>query len=303
MVLAGDIRQRFLSAVTFTLDFSRLTNLAPDLKEKLAAFEGSLLCLPMPGTPPQDAQIRMFLTELDRQNRERPAGSWPLVSTLRWDFPYLGGQDGNTPPAGDPFPSPSFFNYQGSRISVDATGKDGLRPYRHINLYARRLYTQLDLERCGILDRKRGLLRLRGITAVDGPVEIGLPDGKPVRIEGQGVLISEEGGFRIRSGITKDGPDDLCILVSKKGPITIETSEEIQASLVAINDTCTGAVLPQRPMHLNGSLAVDRLETDSWAKSRDHLLRYDPALRPDRSIYQIALSPISIFRQFSEDEP
>ncbi|HNV68586.1 MAG TPA: hypothetical protein PKO06_02730, partial [Candidatus Ozemobacteraceae bacterium] len=152
-------------------------------------------------------------------------------------------------------------------------------------------------------------LRVNGIVWAGDYLELGDGADLPVTIRGQGVLMARS--IRVRSGLVKATPDDLCVLVARDGPIRIDTESEIQAALVAVNDRRDGRIFTRRRFQLTGSLAVDRLcssydpitgQIELVPGPSDWNLRYDPIFRPRKPQLQVALAHWVLFERF-EREP
>ncbi len=299
-IFEGALRQRFMYFVHFYLDASKVSGVVPQAIEDLKNPGKHLVCVPMPNPPPPEERTRSFLSGLQQLEAKRTPGQPSLLSRFSSDFLFQGGQDGGTTPINACFQKPRFFQLQGELSDITVTGKDGFRPFRHVNLWARRLNAPQELEKFGYIDKARNRLNLRGIVTVNGYVELGEAGGQPLEICGQGVIIAD--GFRILSGLRKIAPNDIAVLYARSGMIEINTREEIEASLFAINDSLNGMVKPLVPVKLKGSLAVDLLDTNRWSRAGESLLRYDPVLKRTDPIFQINISRWVTFTRVTETD-
>lgn len=289
-VLRGALRQRFMYFVEFKLDVSKIPGIPADVKARVDSETNRIACLPnSPRIQLNDEKYRKFLTAL-----WQIAGSEtqsPLFSKLCCDYLLKGGQSSTTPPEKATFPVPRFFRRDGQDVGNlwgDDSDENGLRVYRHGGLFAVKATTVKSLEKLGILDSKNGILRLRGVTSLTEPVNLAGPNNTPVTVIGQGVLIAPS--FTLSSGIQKSKTNDLCVLYANKGPINVETDQEINASLIALNTDHQGTVVARKPLKMRGCLAADRLEFCRWTPANPHLIYYDPMLHATTDLYQVTIS-------------
>lgn len=304
-ILEGAIRQRFLYFSYFHLDLSRVSGASA---QDIADLQRLLIpCIPPGPQPIRDDTLRAFtegLARLEARYGNAP-GTLPLTSRLQDGFLYQGGQSGPAPPAGAAFaaPRPAFFDYRGQPAELTQSGKDGW-PFRHYGLWDRKLETADQLETFGILDRQKGELRLRGVIGVNDYVTLGAAGQPPLKIRGQGVLVAK--GFRLLSGLEKaagEPVEPICVLFARDQSILVETADPIQASLIALGAPGNPlAVLPQKALALQGCLAADELRPERWAPGVEHVLRYDPALKPGRPVLQINLARWITFQKIIESE-
>ncbi len=121
------------------------------------------------------------------------------------------------------------------------------------------------------------------------------------KYRGQGVLAAN--AFLLKAGLQRDpaDPTALCILMARRGDIVIDTTQLIEASCLAFNDQMTGMVRAMQPMHLKGALVADQLGIPRFWAPGQHVLEYDPMLRPDASLHQIFISRWITFQRFTEE--
>jgi hypothetical protein len=184
-----------------------------------------------------------------------------------------------------PLPAPRFFDRMGRTIDP---ASPRFRPFIHEDLWARTIPYKSHLKTTEILDN--GQLFLNGIIRSIGSVDI----DQPTVFHGQGILIADE--FRIKAGLKRHGPSDLCVLYAMDGNIRIETSEEIQASLIALSnanaDDRIGRIQVVRgnTLNLKGGLIADFLNLNNWPPNVPHSITYDGGFRRNQDLYQVTLS-------------
>jgi len=297
--LEGRLRQRFLYAVTFHLDLSKVGRVDPALAEQVKAWSRRIPCLSpemiggIAGLPPEYQAFAEGVKNLEG----RAGGGFSLFSRFQSDYLLVGGLSGTAAPPTPSFPQPVFFSVAGARIPESRTGwGDGFCPFRHFNLLTHRFETFEELETYGLLDRPTGELRLAGAVTIPQKTPVVLDR---LTIHGQGALLAS--GFRIRGGLRKAGPGDIGILVALDGQITVDTDEPVEAALIAVNHTRSGRVVPGRPLTVHGALCVDELGTWRWPVEGVHRIRYDRAFRVETPVFQPFLSPwISFQKQVFE---
>ncbi|NLI75906.1 MAG: hypothetical protein GX442_05615 [Candidatus Riflebacteria bacterium] len=294
-VLEGGIRQRFLHFVHFHLDLSQLP---ADIQEQFRPYTFPMPCTPMPDPPPDEEQVRAFYDGLAELAGRQPAGGVPLLSRFDTDFLYRGGLEMTDRLSPETFPRPTFFNAGSEPVREGADGPNGLQAFQHVNLWTRRLRSAEELEKVGILDRQKGVLALRGIVWVAGPLELGA-DG-PLTVTGQGAIIA--GDLRILNGLRKRSEADLAVLMTRTGDIRVETDQPVEASLVALGTLDRGGeVRPARPLTLRGALAAERLDPAAWADGT-HVIAYDPLLKSGEDLHQITIGRGITFQRLAEVE-
>ncbi|GAB4271468.1 MAG: hypothetical protein Kow0029_09190 [Candidatus Rifleibacteriota bacterium] len=197
-------------------------------------------------------------------------------------------------------PKPLFYHYRSFNSFDDPTSSSV--PFAHVNLWARRKLSIAQAEEFGIYNAKEKSLKLRGIVQINEPVTLG-QNGGPIIVEGQGVLIAP--GFTIKAGIKKkDENKDLCILLTRGYPITVDTDQLIEASLISMGSSNkNGFVKSLQKLNLKGALAVDLLRLNLWKEGVEHTIKYDPALKQNKDLYQVNISRwVSFERMIEKDE-
>lgn len=196
-------------------------------------------------------------------------------------------------------PTPVFYNYRSLSSTNDPLS--GTVPFAHVNLWTRRKLSLAQAEEFGIFIPGQNKLKLRGVVQINEPVILG-ENGNAVEIEGQGVLIAP--GITIKAGIKKKDGDSLCVLLTRGYPIVVDTTDLIEASLVSIGKSNNnGFVKALKQLNLKGALAVDLLRLDQWAEGVEHTVKYDPALKSNKDIYQVNISRwVSFERMIEKDE-
>ncbi|MBF0502867.1 MAG: hypothetical protein HQM09_22220 [Candidatus Riflebacteria bacterium] len=283
LIFEGNVRQRFLYYDEF--QFTKIGGQAPP------APNNCIACLPLAaaqkrGAGPIAEQFCQGLKTLETSKGN-------LISNFNTDYLYADASAKNTT-----FTPPPKFLDNASQIVVNIADAR-LKPYNHINLQVRTLQTQSELQTLGYLDVTKGELRIRGILRVFDDVVF----DKPLKIIGQGVLIANS--FYLREKLVKSDPaNDFIVLYAREGNISIDTSNEIDAALVAINDNADGRVRvqPGKKMNLKGMLAADYLDTSAWPSGLAHVIHYDPAFQPADDQYQVNISNWITFMRMTEDE-
>jgi hypothetical protein len=191
---------------------------------------------------------------------------------------------------------PRFFGRSSSPLSDPTmTGGEGFRPFRHYTLCAARYFYASELEKNGIYDRKNGILNLRGVISVElDHVTFNPPPGRDhIIIKGAGAILAPN-GFTINCGLKRENPSrDLCILFTRKGSIRVGTAAQIEASLLAFNDSNTGSVVPTKSLNVKGSVGVDQLFLGRYPTTPAKI-EFDPRLKTDSDsdeIFSLNVSP------------
>jgi hypothetical protein len=313
----GAVTQRFLYYSEFSFDTSNMETAAGDpipeegkqkIRDSIKGFislDPSCPYLSSSSIPDSQAKQTRKIHAAKIQaimNRLNPPIS--LHSKLVEEALYFKGQTLSKTITPEEFPAPpKFFARDGSLLSsINQTGGEGFRPFRHCTLWTTRFLRAEDLEKSGILDRKDGVLNLRGIISVElDPVVLSAPSGRSLVVKGQGALLAPY-GFTIQSGIKRDNPDkDLCILFTRKANINIVTNEPIEASLLAFNDSNNASIVPSKPFKVVGSVGVDRLSLNRYPAATSQI-EYDPRLRvkaKDEEVFALTISPWVRFENIS----
>lgn len=315
--IRGAVTQRFFYFSEFTFDTSNMETFTGDPipaegKQKIQDSVSGFLSLD-PACPylsdgsipdSQAKQIRKIHAAKIKSIMDRLGPPMSLHSKLVEEPLFYEGQTLSKTITTEEFPAPpKFFARDGSLLSsINQTGGEGFRPFRHCTLWTTRFLKAEDLEKSGIYDRKEGILNLRGIISVEfDPVILSAPAGKSLVVKGQGALLAPN-GFTIQSGIKRDNPDkDLCILFTRKGNISIVTSEPIEASLLAFNDSNNSSILPSKPFKVVGAFGVDRLSLNRYPSAVSQI-EYDPRLKvkaKDEEIFSLTISPWIRFENIS----
>lgn len=308
-IFRGAITERFLYAVQFMSDYAGMvaeakdgtkvsyTSLDSSLKFKLFNTSNFTSFDPNNDYVKNRPDILKFAKRVEQFVKVRnPPVS--LYSKAVEELPYKSGQSiSKNMVNSEIFGSvPDFYSRSGARLSsINATGGDGFRPFRHCSLYTTRFYHAKDLETNGIYDKKNGVLNLRGLISVEfEPVTLTPPSGKKeIIVKGQGAILSPY-GFNISAGIKLNDPQkDMCILFTRKGSIRVTTSEKIEASLMAFNDSNSGTIRAQKSLDLFGALGVDRFYSNSFPSSVSKLA-YDARFKAENKneeVFSISISP------------
>lgn len=305
-VLEGALRQRFLYQARLSLDFSRLGTPLPSTQGIPASQDRLEFDFGRFGAAGGDPEMRALWQRLQTWNQERLG---PLSHAGNADFLLCGGQKWSERRPWAAFSKPRLYNSRSEMIDARETGTHGLRPFNHFNLIHRDLQSGQTLSSLGILHAESRELLLNGVVWAGDYLELGDGTDQPLTIKGQGVLLARS--IRLRCGLRKAGAMDICVLVARDGPIRIDTEDEIQAALVAVNDRRDGRVIPRRRLRILGSLAVDRLtssydpitgQIEMISGPSDWVVRYDPVFRPQQPQLQVALARWVLFER-REDSP
>ncbi|MBF0409560.1 MAG: hypothetical protein HQM10_19625 [Candidatus Riflebacteria bacterium] len=301
-IVEGNVRQRFFSFVNFVFDLDSIqqNQPPPDVLEELKRLMVNHPSVPMTSPPPKDSLLYNFAQGVEALNNRRTQNDPELISKFNSDFLYSSGMTGPSAPA-QAIVTPNFFNIGNMQISSILSGPEtGFQPYGHSDLVFHKIYDWSEAIKLGIYIPQQKLIKLHGIVSIKNGFNLG-EGGGPVLIEGQGVLICQNGNIIISSGISKVNSDDICVLVARNGNVEVNTKETIEASLIAVNDNLNGAVVPLQNMKLKGALIADILETNRWAPG-EHFLYYDKVLKRNDTIFQINISPVITFERLTESE-
>ncbi len=164
-----------------------------------------------------------------------------------------------------------------------------IKLYDHITLWRGRNLRVTDLEQMLVIDRERRILNLYGIFHCTDSIDL----TGDWQIRGKGVIIADS--FNITGALKKSGDEDLLVLYARKGKITVDTSEKIEAALIAVNDSRSGTVESRQALTLSGMLLADYLNLDNWSNNK-HRISFDRTLLDANKSYQISVSPWTNFR-------
>jgi hypothetical protein len=314
--LRGAITQKFLYLSEFTFDTSNMTTYSGDpipaegkqmIEDSVKGFlalDPDCAYLSDSSIPDSDAKrTRKIHAAKIKSIMERLNPPFPLHSRFAEEYLYAAGQSiSKTPPEEEFSAPPNFYSRNGTPLSsINQTGGEGFRPFRHCTLYATRFLKAKELETSGVYDRKNGVLNLRGIISVElEPVVLSAPSGS-LTIRGQGAILAPN-GFTIQSGLKREDPEkDLCILFTRKGNINIATSEPIEASLLAFNDSNNASIIPNKSFRVHGAVGVDRLNLNRYPSTPGEI-EYDNRLKvqnKDEERFAITISPWIRFENIS----
>jgi len=161
--------------------------------------------------------------------------------------------------------------------------------YNRITLWRLRSLRLADLEQMLIIDRERKILNLYGICHCNDNIEL----AGDWQIKGKGVIIANS--FNITGALKKASDEDLLVLYARKGKITVDTTEKIEAALISINDSRSGTIESRQTLNLSGMLLADYLNLDNWSNNQ-HCVSFDKALLDAEKSYQISVSPWTNYR-------
>lgn len=301
-VLEGDIRQRYFHFGYFYVD---MTNCRIYVKAKKSGQSKSET---IEITDP--ALIKEF------KNRQIPcldADHFTDINDNSIDLRYIKDNIANTYPevicridkenrylkgSNTTLGHPGMFHFRNSGSLDDPTMASV--PFAHVNLWARRNVTRQQLEEFGIYEPAKKKLNLRGIVQVTEAITLG--EAGEIEVQGCGVLVAP--GITISGGIKKKpGTDSLCVLLTRGYPITVNTTDLIEAALVSIGSTNrNGCVVASKKLNLKGCIAVDRLNLAMWAEGVDHQVQYDPAFKRSDDLYQVNLARWVTFERMVEQD-
>lgn len=312
-ILESDVRKQFLNIGYFYFDLSeakykisnsddeQVVNLAQDDPGSVQTYKNQTTqpCIDPTKMPQGEFKSSDIINMGELSNYLNSKGEELAKKAfihINDDFPY--GKDNEKIPN-----SGEFYKLSSSETSTPITSvEDVQHPFAHFNLFNKRYLTAEELESFGIYDRAGNKLHLRGVIQCQEQITLG--DGSnPIEVDGCGVLIAT--GIEIKSGIRKKENEDpvICILYARDGVMKVNTSDEIQASLIAMgmemNTSSFGAL---EALNLNGSLAVDNLLTSKWKKGVNHKITYDETLKPSKDVYQISIAHWTTFERILEAE-
>jgi Tfp pilus assembly protein PilX len=307
-ILEGTIRQRYLHFVTFHLDLSKLN---PAVAAKMRLVDVPFPCYETGKSP--DPETRLFHESLIRyldgqgSGQERSRHVSHFVADYRLSPDQL-----VTPNPSRAFSHPTFFTYGGSPVEVSSPD---FQPYSGcLSMVLRVFHSQKELEESGILDSEQGILNLNGMILLNHHLQLTSRSGKPLKIRGQGVLMTAPGrrngggnqmaggwNITVNSGMDADDTDALCILCCTEGQIFVNTSDCVTASLIATGcGEGNPGIVFNRPFHIKGALATTILNSGDW-KVGTNLLEYDPRLKSDTDVFQTTISPLLYFQRYAEN--
>lgn len=161
---------------------------------------------------------------------------------------------------------------------------ENLKVYNHYSLWTRRGMKKGDLENLKIVDFENRIININGINHCHGHID--LPGN--FKYQGQGVLIADS--FSINGSLTRQEKNDLLVLFARNGKITVNSTEKVQAALVAINRNYSGTIESAQPLNLFGLILTDRINLNNWSQN-EHRVVYDPIFLNPEETYQISFSP------------
>ena len=177
---------------------------------------------------------------------------------------------------------------------------DAHYPYSHFNLWTKRFVSEEELEKFGIYDRVNNKLHLRGVIHCNSSITLG-NSSSVLEVDGNGVIIADY--IKIEGSIKKKNSKDVFVLFTRKGRIEINTSQPIEAVLMAIGQSSKGCnIMCNETLNLKGALITDLLLLSKWKDGVTHKINYDEALNPNKDIYQIAISRRVTFERVIENE-
>ncbi|MBU1106069.1 MAG: hypothetical protein KKB51_05315 [Candidatus Riflebacteria bacterium] len=175
----------------------------------------------------------------------------------------------------------------GSRTSNDKLSE--LELYSRSTLWVGRNLRASALERLRVIDEEQKIIRLNGIMHCAEKLTF---DGD-WKIDGKGVIVADS--FSINGALTKKTDNDFLVLYARKGNIVLNTSEKIEAALVAINPSYSGTIESKQSLNLYGMLLADYLNLDAWSNT-PHKISFDEVCRDSEKSFQISISPWANFR-------
>ncbi|MBU1106373.1 MAG: hypothetical protein KKB51_06885, partial [Candidatus Riflebacteria bacterium] len=307
--LRGAVTQRYLYLVHFELDASSAKigdgsgsfyDIPPEGQQKLEDSAKFVCFSPditfyqeSASADPKGRELYQRLVQVE-QRTNPPV---PLISDFAEDYLCYDGQNMQKAKITDTFDdAPRFYGRDSSPLGdINMTGSEGFRPFGQYALFSARYMHASDLEKNGIYDKKNGILNLRGIVSVElDHVTFDPPPGQnSILVKGVGAILAP-GGFTINCGLKRENPaKDLCILFTRRGNIRLATSERIEASLLAFNDSNSSSIVPSRAFNLLGALGVDQLYLSRFPSTASRV-EFDPRLRVDSDageIFSVSMSP------------
>ncbi|NLF98194.1 MAG: hypothetical protein GX569_15785 [Candidatus Riflebacteria bacterium] len=306
--LRGAVTQRFLYLVHFELeadgaqigDGSDFYDIPPEGVQDLENSSKFVCFSPditfyreSSGADPKGLALAQRLVQVE----QRTNPPMPLTSDFAEDYLLHSGQSMQKAEVTTTFEdAPRFYGRDSSPLGdINMTGSEGFRPFGHYALFSARYLHAWELEKHGVYDKENGILNLRGITSVEiDHVSLDAPPGKNfITVRGSGALLAPA-GFTINCGIRREDPNSsLCILFTRRGNIRIVTSERIEASLLAFNDSNSGSISPSRAFDVVGNIGVDQLYLNRFPTTPSRV-EFDQRLRTDsdaNEIFSINMSP------------
>ncbi|MBF0548299.1 MAG: hypothetical protein HQM08_27940 [Candidatus Riflebacteria bacterium] len=189
-----------------------------------------------------------------------------------------------------------FFAPTGRKITSFAVGKNGFRPFFGVSLFTRRFPSQEELYESDLFDVSRKKLALNCAVQVGGRVVIG-ENGQTITHEGAGLIFADS--IAIEGAIKKCNPDDILILFARNGAVEIETENQIEAALIAVNDGLSGEIVSRGTFSVLGSLIADKINIKNRSIGASHLV-YDPGFNPGEAKFCVSVLPWTLF-QFVRD--
>lgn len=307
--LRGAITQRFLYLVHFELEADGAKigdgsgdfyDIPPEGVQDLES-KSKFVCLSPDitfyrnnaGTDPDGLALAQRLVQVE----QRTNPPLPLTSDFAEDYLCHAGQNMQKAEVTTTFDdSPRFYGRDSSPLGdLNMTGSEGFRPFGHYGLFSARYMLASELEKYGIYDRQNGILNLRGIISVEvDHVTLEPPAGRNfITVRGVGALVVPK-GLTINCGIKRENASsDLCVFFSRKGNIRIGTSDRIEASLLAFNDSNSGSISPSRAFDVLGAVGVDQLYLSRFPSTASRI-EFDQRLRADsdaKEVFSVSLSP------------
>ncbi|OGK08871.1 MAG: hypothetical protein A2W80_06495 [Candidatus Riflebacteria bacterium GWC2_50_8] len=221
----------------------------------------------------------------------------PLTSDFVEDYLCYSGQNMQKAEVTETFDdAPRFYGRDSSPLGdLNMTGSEGFRPFGHYALFSARYLRAFELEKHGVYDKKNGILNLRGVVSVElDHVTFDPPPGQNhILVRGVGAILAPA-GFTLNCGLKREDPSrDLCILFTRRGNIRLVTSDRVEASLMAFNDSNSGSLSPSRAFDVQGAVGVDQLYLSRFPTTPSRV-EFDPRLRADTDageVFAVNMSP------------
>jgi len=161
---------------------------------------------------------------------------------------------------------------------------ENLKVYNNFSLWSKRGMHRSDLINQKIVDFDNRVISISGINHCHGHIEF----SGDFKFKGQGVLIADS--FSINGSMAKQDTKDLIVLYARTGKITVNSKDEIQAALIAVNKNFSGTIEATQPLNLTGLILADRINLNNWSH-HEHRAIYDPVFSKPEEAYQISFSP------------
>jgi len=323
-LLEGDIRQRFLFHVHFFLDFMGIADqeyvveLNNETKHDL---EGHFPVVEVKN-PSEMGDFTAFYEEFPRLDDEWiKAGNYSLRGKYEdWFslYHYEGGSGldpakinqlnrGDKPDILGEVVTPAFFTPE---HQLCETARETL-PFQLFELYFSTFNSPKAFYSSPYFREEEGKL----ILSLNGPVLIrsgqqivlGGPEYSAIRIEGRGSIVAK-GGFKILSPILKRNLSSALVLyaIGKSSCISLETNE-VEAGLVAMNESLNGRIENTQPVTIRGFYACDRLMQSwngaDWPAGREIELFYDPGFKsPVTTLYAVGINRVPVLYKVTGDD-